>query len=71
MSFGLEKCVVLEMRRGRQVDSSGIDLTDDQHIGETGRRLQIFWHLTVGPGPQHSDESQNNIGTYQKRQEVV
>ena len=34
MSFGLEKCVVLEMRRGKQVDSGGIDLPDDQHIGE-------------------------------------
>ena len=36
MSFGLEKCAVLEMRRGRQVDSSGINLPDDQHIGEIG-----------------------------------
>ena len=36
MSFGLEKCAVLEIRRGRQVDSSGIDLPDDQHIWETG-----------------------------------
>ena len=34
MSFGLDKCAVLEMRRGRQADSSGIDLPDDQHIGE-------------------------------------
>ena len=32
MSFGLDKCEVLEMRRGRQVGSSGIDLPDDQHI---------------------------------------
>ena len=36
MSFGLEKCAVLEMRRGRQVDSSGIILPDAQHIGEIG-----------------------------------
>ena len=36
MSFGLEKCAVLEIRRGRQVDSNGIDLPDDQHIGEIG-----------------------------------
>ena len=36
MPFGLEKCVVLEMRRGRQVDSGGINLPDDQHIGEIG-----------------------------------
>ena len=36
MSFGLEKCAVLEIRRGRQVDSSGIDLPDDQHIREIG-----------------------------------
>ena len=36
MSFGLEKCAVLEIRRGRQIDSSGIDLRDDQHIGEIG-----------------------------------
>ena len=34
MSFGLDKCEVLEMRRGRQVGSSGIDLSDDQHIRE-------------------------------------
>ena len=36
MLFGLEKCAVLEMRTGRKVDSSGIDLPDDQHIGEIG-----------------------------------
>jgi hypothetical protein len=36
MPFGLDKCAILEMRRGRQVDSSGIDLPDDQHIGEIG-----------------------------------
>ena len=36
MSFGLEKCAVLEIRRGRQVNSSGIDLPDDQHFGEIG-----------------------------------
>ena len=34
MSFGLNKCAVLEMRRGRQVGSSGIDLPNHQHIGE-------------------------------------
>ena len=34
MSFGLDKCAVLEMRRGRQVGSSGIELPDDQPIGE-------------------------------------
>ena len=34
ISFGLDKCAVLEMRRGRQVGSSGIELPDDQHIGE-------------------------------------
>ena len=34
MSFGLETCAVLEMRRGRKVDSSGIDLPDDQYTGE-------------------------------------
>ena len=34
MSFGQEKCGVLEMRRGRQVGSSEIDLADDQHVGE-------------------------------------
>ena len=32
MSSGLENCAVLEIRRGRQAGSSGIDLTDDQHI---------------------------------------
>lgn len=34
MSFGLEKCAFLEMRRGRKVDSSETDLTHDQHIRE-------------------------------------
>ncbi|XP_068708265.1 uncharacterized protein [Montipora foliosa] len=32
--FGLDKRAVLEMRRRRQVSSSGIELPDDQHIGE-------------------------------------
>ena len=36
MSFGLEKRAVLRMRRGRRVDSSGINLPDDHHIGEMG-----------------------------------
>ena len=36
-----------------------------------GRRLQIPWHLTVGPDSQHQDERQDNIGVYQKSQEVV
>ena len=34
MSFELDKCAILEMRRGRQVGSSGIDLPDNQHIKE-------------------------------------
>ena len=34
MAFGLDKCAVLDMRRGRQVGSSGIQLPDDQPIGE-------------------------------------
>ena len=34
MSFGLDNCDVLEMRRGRQVGSIGIEQPDDQHIGE-------------------------------------
>ena len=34
MSFGLGKCAILEMKRGRRVRSSGIDLPDYQHIGE-------------------------------------
>ena len=34
MSFGLDKCEALEMRRGRQVGSCGIDLPNDQHIRE-------------------------------------
>ena len=34
MSFGLDKCAVLEMRSGRQVGSSRIELPDDQLIGE-------------------------------------
>ena len=34
ISFGLDKCAILEMRRGRQVGSSGKNLPDDQHIGE-------------------------------------
>ena len=34
MSFGLDKCAVLEMRRQKQVCSSGIELPDDHYIGE-------------------------------------
>ena len=34
MSFALEKCAVLEMRRGRKIDSSETDLSHDQQIGE-------------------------------------
>ena len=34
MSFGLDKCAILEMRRGRQIGSSGIELPEDQQIGE-------------------------------------
>ena len=34
MLCGLERCAVLEMRRGRKVDSSGVDLPHDQPIGE-------------------------------------
>ena len=50
MSFGLDKCAVLEMRSGRQVGSSGIELPDDQHIGEIDEEgyKKIPWHLTEG-----------------------
>ena len=34
MSFHLDKCAVLEMKRETQIGSSGIDLPDDQHISE-------------------------------------
>ena len=34
MSFGLDKCSFLELRRGRKVGSTGKDLPDDQHIRE-------------------------------------
>ena len=64
-SFRLGKYAVLEMRRGKQADSGGIDLPDDQHIGEIGR-LQIHWHFTVRPKSEYQDESQNDIGVYQK-----
>ena len=69
MSFGLDKCAVLEMRRGRQVGSSGIELP--VYRGNRGERLQIPLHLTVGSDSQHQDERQDNIGVYQKSQEVV
>ena len=50
MSFGLDKCAVLEMRRERQVGSSGIELPDHQHIGElvgeTGRRKPYMARLS-------------------------
>ena len=67
MLFGIEKCAVLEMRRGRQVGSSGIELPDHQHIGG----LQIPWHLKIGPDSQHQDERQNKIGMYQKPRSCV
>ena len=34
MSLGLDKCADLEMRRGRHVGSSGIELSDEKHIRE-------------------------------------
>ena len=34
MPFGLDKCAFLEMRRERQAGGSGIELPDDQYIGE-------------------------------------
>ena len=34
MYFGLDECAVLEIIRRRQVGSSGMELPDDQHIGE-------------------------------------
>ena len=43
MSFGLDKCAVLEMRQAA-------------YRGNRGGRLQIPWHLTVGPDSQHQDE---------------
>ena len=63
MLFGIDKCAVLEMKRGRQVGSSGIYLPDDQHIGG----LQIPWHLKVGPDSQHQDDRQNKI----RREKIV
>ena len=42
MSFGLDKCEALEMRRGRQVGSSGIDVSDDQHIREVEEEGQKY-----------------------------
>ena len=63
MSFGQDKCAILEMRRGRKVSSSRIDLTDDQHIGgNRGRGLQISWYFTDRPDSQQQDERYNNIG---------
>ena len=52
MSFGLDKCAILEMRRGRQVGSSGIDLPDNQHIKEVKEDgynyIYIPWYNAVG-----------------------
>ncbi|XP_068756883.1 uncharacterized protein [Montipora capricornis] len=41
-SFGVDKCSVLEMRRGRQVGSSRIELSDDQYIGEIGEEIYKY-----------------------------
>ena len=53
MSFGLDKCFVLVLRRGRQVGSSGIDLPVDQHnreVEEEGYKYKnIPWNFTAGP----------------------
>ena len=46
MSFGLEKCAALEIRRGRQVGNSGIDLPDYQHIGKI-RREEGYKYLAI------------------------
>ena len=52
MSFGLDKCAVLEMKRGRQVDSTGRELPDDQLIGE----VEICWNPTARPDNKHQNE---------------
>ena len=72
MVFGLDKCDVLEMRRGRQVSSSGINLPDDQRNGEIEEEgYKYLGILQFGPDSQHQDERQDNIGVYQKSQGVV
>ena len=72
MVFGLDKCAVLEMRWGRQVSSSGINLPDDQHSGQIEEEgYKCLGILQFGPDSQHQDERQDNIGVYQKSQGVV
>ena len=34
ISFGLDKCAVLEINRGGQVDSTGRELPNDRQIGQ-------------------------------------
>ena len=50
MPFELEKCAVLETRRGRKVINNGIDLPDSKNIGKFGTRatdILAFYNWTV------------------------
>ena len=72
MLFGLDKCAILEVTRRRQVDSSRTDLPDDQHIKEIREGYKYLGILPVYQNLNtNEDERQNNIGVYQKSQEVV
>ena len=49
MKFGLDKCAILEMKRGNKVNSTGIELPDKRKIGEAsdqGYKYLEFYNST-------------------------
>ena len=68
MSFGLGKCAVLGLRRGRQVTVSGIELPEDQHIGEIEEKGYKYLGILQldHADSQHQDERQDNVRVCQK-----
>ena len=52
ISFGLDKCAVLKMKRGGQVDRTGRELPDDRQIGE----VETSWNPTARPDTKQQNE---------------
>ena len=58
MSFGLDKFAVLEIKKGRNLNNTGIGLQDNQQIYSEDRRMQISWNSTARLDIKHQDEGQ-------------
>ena len=45
MKFGMDKCAVLKMKRGKQVQYEGIDLREGMMIDEANQK--VYKHLGI------------------------